>query len=86
MDKLVMIECWYVLQFLVSMTKKFVSVNTHPLSIYLNNTHIKVLIYGLRYCYIPARIRIQVRSLENAFIMRDSHKPRTRLISPFKMM
>jgi hypothetical protein len=87
MDKLVMIECWYVLQFLVSMTKKLVSVNRHPLSIYLNNTHInEVLIYELRYYYIPARIKIQVWFLKNTLIMRDSHKPRTRLILPFKMV
>jgi len=46
----------------------------------------KVLIYGLKHCYIPVRIRIQVQSLENALIMRDSHKSRTRLILFFKMV
>jgi len=38
-------------------------------------------IYWLRHYYIPAKIRIQVRSSGNVFIGRDSHESRTGLVS-----
>lgn len=39
-----------------------------------------------RHCYIPIRMRIQVRSLESEFIGRSNHKFRTKLVSSFKMV
>jgi hypothetical protein len=38
----------------------------------------------VRHCYIPARVRTQVQSLENALVGRGNHEPRTGLVSPFK--
>jgi len=35
-------------------------------------------------CYIPATVRIQVRSLESIFIKRSSYESRTKLVLPFK--
>jgi hypothetical protein len=35
-------------------------------------------------CYIPAMVRIQVRSLESIFIERSSYESRTKLVLPFK--
>jgi hypothetical protein len=35
-------------------------------------------------CYIPAMVRIQVRSLESIFNERSSYESRTKLVLPFK--
>lgn len=44
----------------------------------------KMLVQRLKHYYISARVRIQVRYLENALIERDSYKPQMGLVSSFK--
>jgi len=54
--------------------------NISPLKIIKSNNPNKILytsskLIRLTHCYIPVRMGIQVQSLVNVFIRRDSHKP-----------